>query len=47
MHHFAAENMAKYDQILVIKDGVVAESGNYQQLLAKKELFWELQKGSA
>lgn len=44
MHHMIAENMDKYDEILVIKDGVVAEKGSYRDLLAKNGIFCRLHK---
>lgn len=47
MHHMIAENMEKYDEILVIKDGVVAEKGSYKDLLAKNGFFCRLQKNVA
>lgn len=45
MHHFVVENIEKYDEILVVQDGVIAEQGNYWELMEKKELFWKLQRG--
>ncbi len=46
MHHIVEDNMDKYDEILVIKDGVVAEKGSYQALLRKQGLFCQLQKNA-
>lgn len=36
MHHFIAENMKKYDKILQIQNGIVAEQGIYRELLERK-----------
>ena len=34
-----------FDRIIVIEEGVVAETGSYEQLIAQRGLFYQLAKG--
>jgi ATP-binding cassette subfamily B protein/subfamily B ATP-binding cassette protein MsbA len=39
-HQF--HGMDRFDRIIVLKDGTVAEQGTHEQLLARQRIYWEL-----
>jgi len=41
-HRLEEDLLTKYDNIIVLKDGIIAESGKFQELLNKKEIFYSL-----
>ena len=43
-HRLNKEVLQKYDSILVMKNGVLIESGNFNELIENKGEFWALYK---
>lgn len=41
-HHLKKELLKKYDEILVLDQGKIIESGSYNELIANQQLFYQL-----
>lgn len=41
-HHLKKELLEKYDEILVLDQGKIIESGSYNELIANQQLFYQL-----
>ena len=41
-HRLEASLLREYDRILVLKNGTIAEDGNFDQLMARKDYFYSL-----
>ena len=40
-HHLKKELLKKYDEILVLDQGKIIESGSYNELIANQQLFYQ------
>ena len=41
-HHLKKELLEKYDEILVLDQGKIIESGSYNELIANQQFFYQL-----
>lgn len=41
-HRYNEENLNRYDEIIVMNEGIIEEKGNFRDLMKKKSLFYEL-----